>query len=78
MKYLTLILMLSNGEIGRDPMPAWECHSIAAQMHQAWDQRKLVDRSDGVVVIGAECVHPTILEVMSIPSEGPCEMEPNV
>lgn len=74
MKYLTLVLLLSNGEIGRSAMPAWECHSIAAQMHQAWHEDRLVDRHDGVRVIGAECASATLEEIHSIESDGPCEV----
>ena len=75
MKYLTLVLLLSNGEIGRDPMPAWECHSIAAQMHQAWHENRLVDRqTDGVLVTDAWCTKSTLEEIHAIESDGPCEV----
>ncbi len=75
MTYLTLVLLLASGEQTRTAMPAWECHSIASQMHQAWQEKRLVDRqADGVPVVDAWCTKSTLEEIHAIESDGPCEV----
>ncbi len=77
MKYLTLILALSTGEVTNTAMPAHDCYAAAATMHHAWSVGGRVDRDDGVLVTGAECVPSILEEIHAIESDGPCEMEPN-
>ncbi len=74
MKYLTLILALSTGEISNTAMLAHDCYAAAATMHHAWSVGGRVDRDDGVLVIGAVCVPSVLEEIHAIESEGPCEI----
>lgn len=74
MKYLTLVLLLSNGEIANNAMPVHDCYAAAATMHHAWSVGGRVDRDDGVLVIDAWCVKSTLEEIHSIESDGPCEV----
>ena len=75
MTYLTLVLSLVSGQPERITMPAWECHAASATMHQAWSVGGRVDRDDGAVVINAKCETPTMVDLISMPSEGICDME---
>ncbi len=50
MKYLTLVLLLSNGEIANNAMPSHDCYAAAATMHHAWSVGGRVDRDDGILV----------------------------
>ncbi len=77
MKYLTLILALSTGEVTNTAMKAHDCYAAAATMHYGWFMKNTVTRDDGVLVTGAECVPSLLEEIHAIESEGPCEMEPN-
>ena len=74
MKYLTLVLLLSTGEIANNAMPSHDCHAAAATMHHAWHVGGRVDRDDGVLVVDAWCVKSTLEEIHSIESDGPCEV----
>ncbi len=74
MKYLTLILALASGETSRNAMPAYQCHAAAATMHHAWSVGGRVDRDDGAIIVGAECVPSLLEEIHAIESDGPCEI----
>lgn len=74
MKYLTLVLLLSTGEIGRSAMPTHDCYAAAATMHHAWHVGGRVDRDDGVLVVDAWCVKSTLEEIHAIETDGPCEV----
>lgn len=73
--YLTLILVLSTGEVTNTAMKAHDCYAAAATMHHAWSVGGRVDRDDGVLVTGATCAPSTLEEIHAIESEGLCEME---
>lgn len=74
MKYLTLVLLLSNGELANNAMPSHDCYAAAATMHHAWSVGGRVDRDDGVLVVDAWCTKSTIEEIHAIESDGPCEV----
>lgn len=74
MKYLTLVLLLQSGEIGRSAMPTHDCYAAAATMHHAWHVGGRVDRDDGTAVVDAWCVKSTLEEIHAIETDGPCEV----
>lgn len=73
-KYLTLVLLLSTGEIANNAMPVHDCYAAAATMHHAWSVGGRVDRDDGIAVVDAWCTKSTLEEIHSIESDGPCEV----
>lgn len=74
MKLLTLLLTLSSGETDRITMPAWECRQMQATMEQAWASNAVVARDDGITVTSADCVKPEWADLITIPSNGDCDM----
>ncbi len=75
MKTLALILTLATGEQARTTMPAWECHTAAAEMHHAWHIGGHVDRDDGIRVTDASCEAVSFLESLTSGSDGDCGEE---
>lgn len=75
MKTLILLLTLATGEQGRIQMPAWECRAIQAEMEHAWSIGGHVDRDDGVRVLKADCLTPTLADLIEQGTLGPCDLE---